>query len=119
MITEFNHIGVNVRDLPTTMKFYTEHFGAVFVRGLYIPSSHTIGAYMQLGDLMIEFLAPQQPDASARCGISHIAYLTDDIAQEARRLKALGWHFVVEPKRAGSGGGKLAFLEDPNGAAWS
>lgn len=117
MITQFNHIGVNVRSLPATMQFYTEHLGAKFTRGLYIPGSHTIAAYMQLGDLMIEFLSPLSPNENTQYGIAHVAYLTDDIQQETQRLKGLGYHFNVEPKRAGSGGGLLAFVADPNGAS--
>ena len=49
MVKEFNHIGVNVRDLQKTLAFYSEHLGAKFVRGLYIPASHTIAAYVQVG----------------------------------------------------------------------
>ena len=58
MVKEFNHIGINVRDLQKTMDFYTRYFGARFQRGLYIPASHTIAAYMQIGDQMLEFLSP-------------------------------------------------------------
>ena len=30
MVKEFNHIGVNVRDLQKTLAFYSEHLGAKF-----------------------------------------------------------------------------------------
>lgn len=44
MVKEFNHIGVNVKDLQKTLAFYSRHFGARITRGLYIPASHTIAA---------------------------------------------------------------------------
>ena len=116
MVKEFNHIGVNVRDLQKTLAFYSEHLGAKFVRGLYIPASHTIAAYVQIGTQMIEFLSPLSPSESAVYGIAHIAYTVDHIEEAARILEEKGWHFHVPPKKAGSGGGKIAFLKDPNGA---
>ncbi len=116
MVKEFNHIGINVRDLQKTMGFYARYFGARFQRGLYIPASHTIAAYMQIGDQMLEFLSPLKPDENTEYGIAHIAYIVDDLEKAATTLTGKGYRFHVMPKPAGSGGGTLAFLRDPNGA---
>ena len=116
MVKEFNHIGINVRDLQKTLAFYSKHFGAKIMRGLYIPASHTIAAYVQIGSQMVEFLSPLAPDGNTAYGIAHIAYIVDDIEEAARILIEKGHPFHVMPKRAGSGGGKIAFLKDPNGA---
>lgn len=116
MVKEFNHIGINVRDLQKTMEFYTKYFGARFQRGLYIPASHTIAAYMQIGDQMLEFLSPLNPDENTEYGIAHIAYIVDNLDEAASTLISKGHKFHVMPKPAGSGGGTLAFLRDPNGA---
>lgn len=115
MVKEFNHIGINVRDLQKTMEFYTKYFGARFQRGLYIPGSHTIAAYMQIGDQMLEFLSPLNPDENTEYGIAHIAYIVDNLDEAADTLISKGHKFHVMPKPAGSGGGTLAFLRDPNG----
>lgn len=32
MVKEFNHIGVNVKDLQKTLAFYSRHFGARITR---------------------------------------------------------------------------------------
>ena len=32
MVKEFNHIGINVRDLQKTLAFYSKHFGAKIMR---------------------------------------------------------------------------------------
>ena len=74
MVKEFNHIGVNVKDLQKPLAFYSRHFGARITRGLYIPASHTIAAYVQIGTQMIEFLSPLNPDGNTEYGIAHIAY---------------------------------------------
>lgn len=116
MVKEFNHIGINVRDLQKTMAFYTKYFGAQFRRGLYIPGSHTIAAYMQIGQQMLEFLSPLNPDGNTVYGIAHVAYIVDNLEETTRILIDKGYKFHVMPKPAGSGGGKLAFLKDPNGA---
>lgn len=116
MVKEFNHIGINVRDLQATLAFYSRHFGAKTMRGLYLPASHTIAAYVQIGSQMIEFLSPLSPTADTEYGIAHIAYMVDNIEEAADTLIRKGYSFHVMPKRAGSGGGKIAFLKDPNGA---
>ncbi|GHT70835.1 hypothetical protein FACS1894110_22960 [Spirochaetia bacterium] len=117
MIKEFNHISMNVQDIRKTLSFYTEFFGAVFVRGLYIPGGHTAGAYVQIGSNMVEFLSPLSPDGKVECGITHIAFTTDNIEAEVYNLIAGGFKFDIMPRIAGSGSGKIAFLRDPNGAS--
>lgn len=117
MVRAFNHIGINVRDLQKTLSFYTHYLGAQFRRGLYLPSSHTIGAYVQIGDMLLEFLSPLSPDETAEYGIAHIAYITDNIQETQKELSSSGYSFYVESKKAGSGAGKIAFFKDPNGAS--
>lgn len=114
MFTQFNHVGINVRDIRTSMDFYTKYLGAKFVRGLYIPSGHTVGAYLQIGSFMLELLCPLAPNGNTRYGIDHIAFLVDDIAEESAALTEKGYRFIVRPKVAGSGGGLLAFISDPS-----
>ena len=116
MFKEFNHIGIMVKDIRASLKFYQENFGAVFSRGLYIPASHTAGAYVQIGANMLEFLCPLAPDSNTQYGITHFGFIVDDIEAEAYNLMGKGYKFDVYPKKAGSGAGKIAFLTDPNGA---
>jgi catechol 2,3-dioxygenase-like lactoylglutathione lyase family enzyme len=115
MFKEFNHVGIVVKDIRTTLKFYQENFGAVFVRGLYIPASHTVGAYVQIGANMLEFLCPLSPEGNTQYGITHLGFIVDDIEAESYNLIGKGYKFDVLPKKAGSGAGKVAFLTDPNG----
>jgi catechol 2,3-dioxygenase-like lactoylglutathione lyase family enzyme len=115
MVKEFNHVGINVKDIRKTLRFYQENFGAVFARGLYIPGAHMVGAYVQLGAGMLEFLSPLEPDEKTQYGINHFGFIVDDIEAEACNLMGKGYKFDVMPKKAGSGAGKVAFLNDPNG----
>lgn len=119
MVKEFNHIGVNVRDLQKTLAFYSEHLGAKFVRGLYIPASHTIAAYVQIGTQMIEFLSPLSPSESAVYGIAHIAYHCGSYRGSCPHIGRKGLASTFPPKKAGSGGGKIAFLRTPTGPMWN
>lgn len=71
---------------------------------------------MQIGDQMLEFLSPLNPNKNTEYGIAHIAYIVDNLEEAASTLISKGHKFHVMPKPAGSGGGTLAFLRDPNGA---
>jgi catechol 2,3-dioxygenase-like lactoylglutathione lyase family enzyme len=116
MIHEFNHYGIVVRDLTASLDFYTNLFSARVVYEGHIPSSDTAVRYLQIAGGMIELLHPAQPRPDETFGITHLAFLTDDLEGDYARLTRKGYLGLVQPKPAGSGVGRLAFLSDPNGA---
>lgn len=115
MIYELNHVGVQVRDLDAVLAFYTEVLGGRVVSEALIPASKTDCIYVQIADGLIELLHPRQPAAGHRYGYNHIAFMTDDLDGEYERLESAGHAFGVTPRVAGSGRGRLGFLNDPNG----
>ncbi len=48
-------------------------------------------------------------------GYVHVAFLVDNVDSTYALLSKQGYSFTVTPKMAGSGRGRLAFFNDPNG----
>jgi catechol 2,3-dioxygenase-like lactoylglutathione lyase family enzyme len=116
VIHEFNHYGIVVRDLKASLDFYEKLFAARVVYNGHIPSTNTAVIYLQIAGGMIELLHPAVPKPDETFGITHLAFLSDDLDGDYARLVGRGYTGLVQPKAAGSGVGRLAFLSDPNGA---
>jgi catechol 2,3-dioxygenase-like lactoylglutathione lyase family enzyme len=116
MIHEFNHFGIVVRNLDASLAFYQNLMGAQIVYRGYIPPSKTDVIYLLIAGGLIELLHPAEPRENETFGITHLAFMSDALDEDYRRLTDLGYTGLVAPKTAGSGVGRLAFLSDPNGA---
>lgn len=116
MIYELNHFGIVVRSLQKSLAFYQDVLGAKIVFQTIIPSTQTEAIYLQIHGGMIELLHPAKPSPDETFGITHIAFLSDSLDADFEALVEAGNEPLVKPKVAGSGVGRLAFLNDPNGA---
>jgi catechol 2,3-dioxygenase-like lactoylglutathione lyase family enzyme len=114
MIYELNHVGTRIRDLDDSLAFWVGILGAKVVSEAFIPSSRTDCVYLQIADGMVELLRPADPPAETTFGLDHIAFMTDDLDSEHQRLVGAGFESLVDPKVAGTGRGRLAFLADPS-----
>jgi lactoylglutathione lyase len=111
MVKWYEHVAINTMDIDRSVKFY-ERVGGSLVREGVIPSSGTRLAYLQFGEGIIEILSTTDP---ARVGINHIAFQTDDLDSTYQSIEKAGRSFSVKPKTAGSGVGRVAFFDDPDG----
>jgi catechol 2,3-dioxygenase-like lactoylglutathione lyase family enzyme len=116
MIYELNHFGIVISDLERSLSFYKDTLGAKVVNEGFIPSNQTDVVYLQIAGGLIELLHRREPAAEETYGITHIAFLTDDLDSDYEVLISSGAAPLVAPKVAGTGVGRLAFLADPNGA---
>ncbi|WP_227497198.1 VOC family protein [Planctomonas psychrotolerans] len=116
MIHELNHFGIVVRDLTASLDFYRGVLGARIVFEGVIPATGTSVVYLQLHGGMIELLYRPDPPEEETFGITHLAFSTDDLDRDFASLLDFGCAPLVEPRVAGTGVGRLAFLSDPNGA---
>lgn len=116
MIYELNHCGIVIKDLENSVAFYQDVLGARMVVRDVIPSNQTDVVYLQIAGGMIELLHRREPAADEVFGITHIAFMTDDLDADYRALVGSGCEPLVAPKVAGTGIGRLGFLRDPNGA---
>ena len=122
MITRIDHVGIAVRDLETSIEFYTTTFGltvagretneAQGVREamLHIADAPGGASYVQL----LEPLADDTPVgkflATRGEGVHHVGYGVVDVAQALSELKEQGIRLVDERPRHGSLGASIAFL---------
>jgi catechol 2,3-dioxygenase-like lactoylglutathione lyase family enzyme len=116
VIYELNHFGIVVKDLEKSLAFYQGLLGAEIVYKGFIPPSKTDVIYLIISGGLIELLHPAEPGPDTQFGITHIAFMSNDLDADYARLIGLGYEGLVAPKVAGSGVGRLAFLNDPNGA---
>jgi len=115
MLYELNHFGIVVRDLDASLAFYEGVLGAKTVFRRFSDSTQTHVLYLQLGDSLIELLHPLKPTEAAETGITHIAFMTDDLDGDHTALIHAGVESISEPKTAATGVGRLSFVRDPNG----
>ena len=116
MIYELNHFGIVVKDLKKSLDFYQGVLGAKTVYQGLIPTTQTDVVYLQIAGGLIELLHRAEPAPDEKFGITHIAFMSDDLDADYARLVEAGHKEYVKPKVAGTGNGRLAFLADPNGA---
>jgi len=122
VITRIDHVGIAVRDLETSIEFYTTTFGltvagretneAQGVREamLHIADAPGGASYVQL----LEPLADDTPVgkflAARGEGVHHVGYGVEDIDQALTEFREQGIRLVDERPRHGSLGASIAFL---------
>jgi methylmalonyl-CoA/ethylmalonyl-CoA epimerase len=116
MVTKIDHIGIAVKDLEASLKFYQETLG-MDLQGTEIVEEQKVKvAFLPIGDTEVELLESTDPNGPiARYidkkgeGIQHIAYRVDDIEAAIKTMQEKGVKMIDETPRYGAGGAKIAF----------
>lgn len=119
MINKIAHIGVAVKNIEETEKFYAE------VLQMPIHDREQLkeikAAFIPVGDTAIELLQSTVPEGVINKfierrgeGIHHIAYQVDNIEKALEDLKAKGVPLIDEKPRKGAHNSKVAFI-NPKG----
>ena len=114
------HVGLNVADLPRSVRFYQQVFGLELMGESEEPG-HRFAFLGRNGDLLLT-LWPQSDGRAAtdRPGLHHLSFKVDSIAdveaaeRRAREAGARIHHGGIVPHREGRDSGGL-FFEDPDG----
>lgn len=117
MIHGFWHVSFTVRNIESSVKWYTEVLGLEFVRGqvqhneytsrlVAFPEAHLKVAQLRVPGApsqpsghhieLVEYLHPRGGDIpldTNRTGVGHWAFMVDDIHAEFSRLRGLGVQF--------------------------
>lgn len=117
MVGKVDHIGIAVKDLDETLKFYTEVLG-MDLQGIETVEEQKVKvAFLPIGDTEMELLESTDKEGPiARYidkkgeGVQHIAYKVDDIEKAIEEMKEKGIRMIDEKPRYGAGGAKIAFL---------
>ncbi|MBU5439311.1 methylmalonyl-CoA epimerase [Tissierella sp. MSJ-40] len=117
MVSKVDHIGIAVKDLNETLKFYEEILGIKCVSTEVVEEQKVKVAFLPIGDTEVELLESTEENGPIAKfiekkgeGIQHIAYKVEDIEKTLEELKAKGIKLIDEKPRYGAGGAKIAFL---------
>ncbi|WNG87243.1 VOC family protein [Mycobacterium sp. ITM-2016-00317] len=125
---DLSHIGVRVRDLDTSQKFY-EALGFAEVKRLTVPDQVAEGllglappigfeaVYLRNGGVVLQLLtfaghpAPDEPERGmVGAGLTHLSIAVADLAATQAAVTAAGGSVVADP-----GGGFACMVRDPDG----
>jgi lactoylglutathione lyase len=138
VVTGCEHIGIQVRDVQRSIRFYEQHLG--FKPVLRVSRSEpyvqkVVGYHpdvtLEIAELeipgtevrleIIEYRGvdgtPVDP-ATANPGTAHFSLFVDDLDAMYERMTARGVQFVSEVQTSTAGhlkGGKVVYLKDPDG----
>jgi len=133
MIKDFLHVGIGVKDLEESVRFYTEVMGMeeeyrTHNKGEKI--SQIVGVenadidvcVVMKNNVRIELLdyknddlkKHNKPIGQDEPGLTHLAFLVDDVDEEFERIKALGFKFNAPPMVARENGPKITYFEGPD-----
>jgi len=111
-----DHIGIAVKNLDETLKFYEEVLGMECTGKEEVDEQKVRVAFLPVGDSEVELLESTDPEGPIAKyidkkgeGIQHIAFRVDNIKQAIETMKEKGIRMIDEKPRYGAGGAKIAF----------
>ncbi|HEU5149352.1 MAG TPA: methylmalonyl-CoA epimerase [Iamia sp.] len=117
VLTEIDHIGIAVRDLPAALDTYREAFDAVVDHREELIDDGVEVALLKVAESYVQLLAPTHDDSPLAAfldergeGIHHVGFRVDDVAATLDVLAEQGFALVDEEPRPGSRGALIAFV---------
>ncbi|MDD2432986.1 MAG: methylmalonyl-CoA epimerase [Clostridia bacterium] len=116
-ILKIDHIGIAVKDLTASLKFYSEVLGLEPVGTEVVPEQKVKVAFLPCGDSELELLESITPEGPIAKfiekrgeGVQHIALRVDDLEEALEMMREKGLRLIDEKPRYGAGGARIAFL---------
>lgn len=116
-VLKVDHIGIAVKNLEESKKFYTEILGMPALGEEVVEQQKVKVCFIPSGDSEVELLESTSPDGPIAKfiekngeGIQHIALRVDNIENALADLKAKGVRLIDETPRYGAGGASIAFI---------
>ena len=117
MIQRIDHLGIAVRSLTESVRYYEQALGLTCEHVEEVPSQKVKTAFFDVGGVHIELLEPTAPDSPIAAflekkgeGIHHVAFATDGIVPQLGRAKQAGVNLIHEVPFEGAAGKLVAFL---------
>ncbi|MGH9788751.1 MAG: methylmalonyl-CoA epimerase [Candidatus Acidiferrales bacterium] len=114
---KLDHIGIAVRSLEQSLKFYRDTLGLTLKGIEDVPAEKVRVAMLPLGDTRIELLEPTGQDSAIASfiekrgeGIHHISIEVTGLGAHLKRLEAAGVRILPGKGEYGAGGHRYAFL---------
>jgi methylmalonyl-CoA/ethylmalonyl-CoA epimerase len=116
-IKKIEHIGLAVKDLQTSIRYYEEVFGLKCYKIEKVEDQYVNTAFFMIGDTKLELLESTTPDGPIAKhvekrgeGMHHIAFEVDDISSALREAESRGIQLIDREPRKGAEGFNIAFL---------
>ncbi|MDD5349430.1 MAG: methylmalonyl-CoA epimerase [Chthoniobacteraceae bacterium] len=118
MINKIDHLGIAVKSLDETVKYYEEALGLKCEHREEVPSQKVRTAFFNVGGTHVELLEPMSPDSpiakflekNPNGGVHHVAFGTSDITAQLAQAKNAGVRLLNETPVPGAHGKQVAFL---------
>lgn len=117
MISQIDHIGIAVKSLDEHIPFYRDVLKFEFLGFDEVEEQMVKVGMLKVGDVKLELLEPTSDNSPIAKfiekkgeGMHHVAYRTDDAANQIEELKANGIQMIDNEPRSGAHGTKIAFL---------
>ena len=117
MPEKIDHIGIAVKDIEESLKFYRDQLGMEVTGMEEVAEQKVKVAFLPVGESKIELLQSTDPEGaiakfidSKGEGIQHVALRVDNIREKLAELKAQGVRLIDEEPRDGAGGAQIAFI---------
>lgn len=116
-LTHIEHIGIAVKNLEASIKFYEETFGLKCYAVEEVTDQRVKTAFFMVGQTKIELLESTSPEGPIGKfiekkgeGIHHIAFAGKNIKEALPELEAKGVMLIDKQPRKGAEGLDIAFL---------
>jgi methylmalonyl-CoA/ethylmalonyl-CoA epimerase len=117
-LSHIEHIGIAVKRLDESIKFYQEVLGLKCYAVEEVADQKVKTAFFQIGQTKIELLESTDPEGPIGKfiekrgeGIHHLAFATDKLQSSLQELKEKGIKLIDENPRKGAEGLNIAFLD--------
>jgi methylmalonyl-CoA/ethylmalonyl-CoA epimerase len=111
------HLGIAVSNMNESITLFENLLNKKCYKTEGVASEGVRTAFFQVGDSKIELLEATNPDspiakylAKQGQGIHHIAFEVENIEEELKRLRALGFVLIHEIPKRGADNKRIAFL---------
>lgn len=116
-ILKLDHVGIAVKNLDETLKFYTDVLGLDLADTEVVEEQKVRVAFLPIGDTEVELLESTADDGPIAKyierngeGVQHLAFLVEDIEEAIKHMQDKGMRMIDEMPRYGAGGAKIAFM---------
>lgn len=116
-LSHIEHIGIAVKNLEESIKYYEEVLGLKCYNIEEVKEQKVRTAFLKLGDTKIELLESTDPEGPIGKfvekkgeGIHHIAFAVKDLENQLKKVEEKGVRLIDTTPRKGAEGLDIAFL---------
>ena len=117
MINKISHLGIAVKDLKTASEMYRKLLGSEPSEMEFVAEQKVNVVKFKIGESTIELLEGTSPDSPIAKfiekrgeGIHHVAYESDDVKTDLKRLDEEGFELINREPKVGSDNMLIAFV---------